>query len=308
MSLLLVSKNRNLKPYKEALLELDPNLDIEIWPGISKPEQVQFAVAWRHPSNLFEKFPNLKVISSLGAGVDHLLEDETIPESINFTRIVAPSLSGQMADYVLTAVLNIMRRTDHYINQQRKAVWKPLESIKKSEVTVGVMGLGEIGSEVARTLVKNRFPVNGWARSKKSIQGVKCYTKDELGTFLTQTNILVCLLPLTPETDGILDLDLFKGLKKPAYLINAARGEHLVEEDLIYALDTDTIHHATLDVFAEEPLPESHPFWGRDKITITPHIASVTDPKESAELILENYKRMLSGMELLHKVDREAGY
>ncbi len=308
MSLLLVSKNRNLKPYKEALLKLDPNLDIEIWPGISKPEQVQFAVAWQHPSNLFEKFPNLKVISSLGAGVDHLLSDDTIPESIKFTRIVAPSLSGQMADYVLTAVLNIMRRTDHYINQQRKSVWKPLESIKKSEVTVGVMGLGEIGSEVAKTLVKNGFPVTGWAKSKKSIQGVKCYSKDELGTFLTQTNILVCLLPLTPETDGILDLDLFKGLKKPAYLINAARGEHLVEEDLIYALDTDTIHHATLDVFAEEPLPESHPFWGRDKITITPHIASVTDPMESAELILENYKRMLSGMELLHKVDREAGY
>ena len=308
MSLLLVSKNRNLKPFKEALLELDPNLDIEIWPGISKPEQVQFAVAWQHPSNLFEKFPNLKVISSLGAGVDHLLEDETIPESIHFTRIVAPSLSGQMADYVLTAVLNIMRRTDHYINQQRKAVWKPLESIKKNEITVGVMGLGEIGSEVAKTLVKNGFSVAGWAKSKKSIQGVKCYSEDEFNTFLTQTNILACLLPLTPETDGILDLDLFKGLKQPAYLINAARGEHLVEEDLIYALDTDTIHHATLDVFAEEPLPESHPFWGRDKITMTPHIASVTDPKESAELILENYKRMLSGMELLHKVNREAGY
>jgi len=308
MSLLLVSKNRNLKPYKEALLELDPNLDIEVWPGISKPEKVQFAVAWRHPANLFEKFPNLKVISSLGAGVDHLLSDDTIPESIQFTRIVAPSLSGQMADYVLTAVLNIIRKTDHYIDQQQKAVWKPLESLKKSDITVGVMGLGEIGSEVAGMLEKNGFSVCGWARSRKSIDGVNCYTKGELGAFLNQTNTVICLLPLTPETTGILDLDLFKGLKKPAYLINVARGEHLVEEDLIYALDTDLIHHATLDVFSQEPLPESHPFWGRQKITITPHIASVTDPKESAELILENYKRMLSGMELLHKVDREAGY
>jgi glyoxylate/hydroxypyruvate reductase A len=308
MSLLLVSKKRNLKPYKEALLELDPNLDIEIWPGISNSEQVQFAVAWRHPANLFEKFPNLKVISSLGAGVDHLLSDDTIPETIQFTRIVAPSLSGQMADYVLTAVLNIIRKTDHYISQQRKGVWKPLESLKKSDISIGVMGLGEIGTEVADKLVRNGFIVNGWSKSKKSIDGVSCYTKDELGSFLTHSNIAVCLLPLTPDTNGILDLDLFKALKKPSYLINVARGHHLVEEDLIYALDTDLISHATLDVFTEEPLPESHPFWGRDKISITPHIASVTDPQESAELILDNYKRMLSGMDLLHKVDRDAGY
>ncbi|PKD43081.1 2-hydroxyacid dehydrogenase [Rhodohalobacter barkolensis] len=308
MSLLLVSKNRDLKPYKEALLELDPNIEIDIWPGVSNPDRVQFAVAWRHPANLFEKFPNLKVISSLGAGVDHLLSDDTIPESIQFTRIVAPSLSGQMSDYILTAVLNIIRRTDNYLDQQRKTVWKPLDSLKKAEISVGVMGLGQIGSEVAKILVRNGFNVSGWSRTKKTIEGVTCYTKDELGAFLGKINIAICLLPLTPETGGILNLDLFKGLKQPAYLINAARGEHLVEEDLIYALDTDLIHHATLDVFSEEPLPESHPFWGRKKITITPHIASVTDPQESAELILENYKRMLSGMDLLHKVDREAGY
>ena len=308
MSLLLVSKNRNLKLYKKALLDLDPNLDIEIWPGINKAEQVQFAVAWQHPANLFEKFPNLKVISSLGAGVDHLLSDDTIPESIQFTRIVAPSLSGQMADYVLTAVLNIIRKTDQYTDQQRKAIWKPLSSIKKHDVTIGVMGLGEIGSEVAKMLVNNGFSVNGWSKSKKSVDGVACYAKDELGSFLAKTNIAVCLLPLTPETNNILNLELFKGLKKPSFLINVARGDHLVEEDLIYALDTDQISHATLDVFSEEPLPESHPFWGREKITLTPHIASVTDPQESAELILENYKRMLSGMELLHKVNREAGY
>jgi len=308
MSLLLVSKNRNLKPYKKALLDLDPNLDIEIWPGINKAEQVQFAVAWQHPVNLFEKFPNLKVISSLGAGVDHLLSDDTIPESIQFTRIVAPSLSGQMADYVLTAVLNIIRKTDQYTDQQRKAIWKPLSSIKKHDVTIGVMGLGEIGSEVAKMLVNNGFSVTGWSKSKKSVNGVACYAKDELGSFLAKTNIAVCLLPLTPETNNILNLELFKGLKKPSFLINVARGDHLVEEDLIYALDTDQISHATLDVFSEEPLPESHPFWGREKITLTPHIASVTDPQESAELILENYKRMLSGMELLHKVNREAGY
>ncbi|WP_069131057.1 2-hydroxyacid dehydrogenase [Rhodohalobacter halophilus] len=308
MSLLLVSKNRNLKPYKEALLELDPNLDVDIWPGIQNKERVQFAVAWRHPANLFDGFPNLKVISSLGAGVDHLLSDNTIPDDIQFTRIVAPSLSGQLADYVLTAVLNIIRKTDRYLDQQRRAIWRPLDSIKKDAIAVGVMGLGAIGEKTATRLRDNGFNVNGWSKSQKQIDGVNCYRKDQLGSFLAQTNIIICLLPLTPETEGILDLELFKSLKKPSFLINVARGGHLVEEDLIYALDTDLISHATLDVFSEEPLPESHPFWGRDKITITPHIASVTDPKESAELILENYKRMLSGMDLLHQVDREAGY
>ena len=308
MSILLVSKKRNFSSLESHLRSIDPNLDIEIWPAVSNPNRVQFAVAWRHPANLFEQFPNLKVISSLGAGVDHLLGDDTIPESIQFTRIVAPSLSGQMADYVLTAVLNIIRKIDQYNDQQRKAIWKPLESLIKRDIKIGVMGLGEIGSEVAKSLVKNGFTVNGWSKSKKTIDGVSCYAEDELGSFLNQSNIAVCLLPLTPDTNGILDLELFKALKKPSFLINAARGLHLVEEDLIYALDTDLISHATLDVFSEEPLPESHPFWGRDKITITPHIASVTDPKESAELILENYKRMLSGMDLLHKVNRETGY
>lgn len=308
MSLLLVSQNRDLIPFKNALLNLDPNLDIDIWPAVKKADRVQFAVAWNHPANLFDKFPNLKVISSLGAGADHLLQDSTIPESIRFTRIVAPSLSGQMADYVQTAVLNILRKTDAYFHQQQRALWQPLDPIDKKDFTVGVMGLGAIGREVAIRLCNNGLNVTGWARTQKEIDGVDCYNAESLGTFLSNTNMVICLLPLTSNTEGILDLDLFKGLQKPAYLINVARGEHLVEEDLIYALDTNLIDHATLDVFSKEPLPESHPFWGRRKITITPHIASVTDPEEAAELILENYKRMLSGMDLLYPVDREIEY
>lgn len=141
---------------------------------------------------------------------------------------------------------------------------------------------------------------------KKEIEGVECFS--DLDDFLSKTNILVCLLPLTKETDGILDLDLFKKLKKPAYLINVARGSHLIEEDLIYGLDTGVLEGATLDVFEEEPLPANHLFWNRPKIMITPHIASITDPKEAAKVIVENYKRSLSGMELLYEVDREKGY
>jgi len=170
------------------------------------------------------------------------------------------------------------------------------------------MGLGELGRDTAERLQMNGFNVNGWSKSKKEIDGVRSYSEDELNEFISATNILVCMLPLTNQTKEILDLKLFKMMKQPAFLINVARGEHLVEEDLIYALDTGLISRAVLDVFCKEPLPDSHPFWSREKITITPHIASLTNPKEVAELLVENYKRLLSGMELLYEVDREKGY
>ncbi|MEX0660793.1 MAG: glyoxylate/hydroxypyruvate reductase A [Balneolaceae bacterium] len=308
MSILFVAQHREMAPFKSAIEKLDPNMDVEIWPHVKKPERVQFAVAWNHPKNVFDAFPNLQVISSLGAGVDHLFTDKTIPKNIRFTRVVAPSLSDQMCDYVLGSVLNILQKTETYYDQQKKAGWKPQKTYRKKDLSVGVMGLGAIGKKVTERLALNGFSVAGWSNSKKGIKGIKTFSASQLDSFLTQTNILVCLLPLTTETEGILDLKLFKKLNKPAFVINVARGEHLVEEDLIYSLDIDLINHAILDVFSKEPLPESHPFWGRDKITITPHIASVTDADEVADLLLDNYKRLLSDMDLLYEVDRKKGY
>lgn len=308
MSILLVAQRRDMQPFRNAILNVDPNLDIEIWPNTSNPNRVQFAVAWHHPQQIWKSYPNLQVISSLGAGVDHLLNDTSIPEHVRLTRVVVPSLADQMCDYVLTAVMNIIRNSEHYRNQQQKSVWKVRPAYLKDELTVGVMGLGELGSATAERLQINGFKVNGWAQSKKELEGISTFTAGTLGEFLNRSNILVNLLPLTPQTDGILDLDLFKELKKPAFLINVARGEHLVDEDLVYALDKEIITHAVLDVFSTEPLPESHPFWGREKITITPHIASVTDPDEVAVLLVENYKRALSGLDLLNEVDRKRGY
>lgn len=308
MSILFVAQRRNMEPFKAAVLEVDPNIDVDIWPTVKHPDRVQFAVAWNHPGGIFKKYPNLKVISSLGAGVDHLMSDHTITSDIRITRVVVPSLSDQMSDYVLTAVLNLFRKTEQYIYQQRNVEWSVLKAFDKSELTIGVMGLGELGSNVARRLHINGFKVNGWSRSEKEIHGVRTYTSGKLKEFLNRSNILINLLPLTCETDGILDLDLFKELNQPAYLINVARGEHMVEEDLIYSLNTNLISHAILDVFKDEPLPESHPFWGRKKITITPHIASITDPADVAVLLVENYKRALSGMDLINEVDKEKGY
>ncbi len=308
MSLLLVAQHRDMEPFKKAIQQIDPNIDVDIWPDVDIPERVQFAVAWNHPKNVFTRFPNLKVISSLGAGVDHLTYDDTIPSNIRFSRVVIPSLAEQMSDYLLTSVLNIIRNTEYYLEQQKQGIWTKKKPLDKADLTVGIMGLGELGCAAALRLQNNGFRVSGWSVTKKNFEGIDTYTSAELKAFLNHTNILINLLPLTPETEGILDLDLFKNLKKPTYIINAGRGEHLIDEDLIYALDTNLIEQAVLDVFRNEPLPDSHPFWGRKKITITPHVASITDPAEVAELLVDNYKRSLSGLELRFEVKSEKGY
>lgn len=308
MSILLISKTKDLTPFRDALLALDDNLDVEIWPEISSKERVTYAVAWNQPDGQFSLFPNLNVISSLGAGVDHLIQDDSIPEHVEITRVVAPGLTEQMCDFVTMSVLNMIRDVKQYHRQQSQARWNVVNRTPKNNLKAGIMGLGELGERTAIRLVTNGFRVSGWSRTKKSIDGVTTYSEEELDRFLADTNILICLLPLTSETTDILSLKVFKQLKKPAFLLNAARGEHLVEEDLLYALDMNLLEHAALDVFKNEPLPDSHPFWSREKITITPHIASVTDPHEIADLILDNYKRMLSRQELNNRVDRQKEY
>ncbi len=308
MSLLLIAKNRDMNPLKDALLEVDDNLDIEVWPRVEKKERVTFAVSWNHPEKVLDGYPNLKAVTSLGAGVDHLLKDEAIPESVKFARVMIPSLKSQMAEYVLNAIQNYRFHTARYVDQKREAYWSKHDPISKDDCTVGIMGLGEMGSYVANSLIINHYSVVGWSRSKKNIEGVQCFDVNGLDEFLSKSNILVCLLPLTKETSGILELDAFKKLKSPAFLINVARGAHLVEEDLIYALDTGVLKGACLDVFEEEPLPSNHLFWNRPNIMITPHVASITDPNEAAAQIVDNYKRSLSGMDLIFEVDRGKGY
>ena len=305
MSVLLVSKNRDLSSFREALLELDPDLDVDIWPAIEKPERVQFAVAWNQPKHLFGTFPNLKAVSSLGAGVDHLLEDESIPEDVKITRISGGTLATQISDYVLAALLSIVTRLRDY---EHAASWEPLDKRTRENLSVGVLGLGSIGMKTARLISQIGFRTLGLSRTKKEVQGVETFSSDEMDDFLTEVNVLVNLLPLTPQTEGILNLDHFKKMRRPGFLIHAGRGEHLVDEDLIYAIDTDLIQHAWLDAFSQEPLPSSHAFWSRKQITVTPHIAGISRPKETALQILENYKRLISGIELNDTVDRKKGY
>lgn len=309
MSLLLIAPDRDMTPWANALKNEDPNLDIEIWPNVEDKKRVQFAVSWNQPKHVLDQYPNLKAVSSLGAGVDHLIEDDALPESAAICRIVSPSLVQQMKEYVLGAVINIQRNFVHYIRQKDTGKWQAHNHPLAKELGVGVMGLGKLGGPVANQLSEVGYHVLGWSRSGKDLPQVETFSgTDELSAFLGKTQILVCLLPLTRETKDILDLELFKKLKKPAWIINVARGEHLVDEDLIYALDSNKLQGAWLDTFNEEPLPDKHAFWNRKNIIITPHIASITKPREVAGQIIENYKRALSGMELNYPVDREKGY
>ncbi len=308
MSLLLIAPNRDLKQLSEELHKIDPNLEIDIWPKVTNKDRVTFAVAWNHSKHVLGKYPNLKAVSSLGAGVNHLLNDKSLAEDIKFARLITPSLKSEMAEYVLQAVLAYRQHTTRYTDQKREAFWDKHKLIPKEDSVIGILGLGEMGRSIADLLILNGYKVNTWSRSKKDYDGITSFSENELDDFLNSSNILICALPLTDKTHGILDLELFKKLKKPGYLINVGRGQHLIEEDLIYALDTGVLTGAWLDVFEEEPLPSNHLFWNRPKIMITPHIAAVTDPKEAAEQIIENYKRSLSGMEMVNSVNKEKGY
>lgn len=309
MALLLMAPRRNMKPWKDVLLEEDPNLDIRIWPAVGDAESIQFAVTWNHPGGELQKFPNLKAVSSLGAGVDHLIKDPMLPAQVDICRVVSPSLSRQMCEYVTTAVLTRHRKFLEYFAQKQRGEWKPLENVSADEQVIGVMGLGKLGLPVAEELAGFGFQVRGWSKTPKAHDQIETYAgQDEFEPFLNELDILICLLPLTPETEGILDLDVFRSLNHPAYVVNTARGEHLVEEDLVYAIDRGWVDGACLDVFETEPLPDSHPFWNRSQIMITPHIASVTPPSETAQQLVDNYKRAISGMPLLNVVDRDRGY
>ncbi|PAU93506.1 glyoxylate/hydroxypyruvate reductase A [Aliifodinibius salipaludis] len=309
MSLLFIAPDRDLSSWKDAIHSVDPNIEIDIWPAIQDKERVQFAVCWNHPKHLLDGFPNLKAVSSLGAGADHLLSDESLPKSIDICRVVSPSLVQQMKEYILAAVLNIQRNFVRYIRQNDNRTWQPHDHPSPKELQVGVMGLGELGRPTAKQLTQLGYQVSGWSRSAKEIEGVNTFAgKDELHPFLNNIYILICLLPLTDETKGILNLDIFKQMHDRGWIINAARGEHLVDEDLIYALDSNILQGAWLDVFSEEPLPDKHAFWNRENVIITPHIASITKPNEVADQIVGNYKRALSGLELNHKVNRKLGY
>jgi glyoxylate/hydroxypyruvate reductase A len=308
MALLFLSPDDPAEAWREELMRRMLELDVRLWPEVGDPADIEAALVWRPPPGELLRYPNLKAILSLGAGIDGLLADTTLPD-VPLVRMVDPSLTRTMAEYVLLAVLRHHRGFDGFEREQREARWAYAFPPQAAERRVGIMGLGELGTAAAAALVGHGFPVFGWSRTPKALEGVTSYAgRDELHAFLHRSDVLVCLLPLTAETRGILDAETFAGLPHGAFVINAARGEHLIEHDLIAALDSNHLAGATLDVFREEPLPAANPLWRHPKVLITPHVASYCVPSSAADGVVENIRRLRAGQPLAHQVDRAQGY
>jgi glyoxylate/hydroxypyruvate reductase A len=309
MTISIISTNKDPKPWVTALRELDATLDIQIWPNESRKADIEFALCWNHPEGVLRDYPNLRCICSMGAGTDHLLNDAFFPKDIPVIRIVDPLLAQSMFEYIYAAVMYYFRDFDIYKSQQHQSSWKQQPTKSIAHTTIGIMGLGKLGENSASQFSNIGFNVIGWSRTPKSISGVNSYAGNEqLGEFLSQANILICLLPLTNETRGILNLENLGKLPLGACLVNVARGEHLVDEDLITALNEGQLRGACLDVFREEPLSQEHPFWRHSRILLTPHCSSITDPISVAPQIVKNYRLMKSGRPLMNQVDPFRGY
>ncbi|QDH80482.1 glyoxylate/hydroxypyruvate reductase A [Echinicola soli] len=306
MSLAIISPNRDITPWLEIFRKEAADIPLEIYPDIKHPKKVTAAMVWQHPKGSLQSLPNLRLICSMGAGVDHILGDDTIPEDIPITRIVDSRLTFSMTNYVVMGVLDFHRQIRRYQADKKERKWDM--SNPEIPVSVGVLGVGELGGDVLDKLSYMGMEVYGYGNSPKSDFRHPYYYGNQLEEFLSKCNVLVCLLPLTQSTDGFLNLDLFRKCTKGTYLINVARGKHLVEEDLITALEEGILSGAMLDVFRQEPLPEDHPFWQQERLTITPHIASITNPDAAAPQIIENFWNLEKGHPLINQIDRKKGY
>lgn len=296
-------------PYVTFLNEQFPKRSIQVWPDVDDPENVDYALVWKPPAELFEKLPNLKAVFNLGAGVDALLKSNVVPDHLPIIRLIDPILNQGMVEYVTWAVLRYHRQLHHYDNAQKRAEWLKLSPTDARTTRVGILGLGELGQACAQALCPFGFKVMGWSRSEKQVGGVDSfYGTDGLNVMLGQCDMVVCLLPLTDETQGILNTTLFSKLPKGAKLIHVARGGHMVMDDVTQALDEGRLEHATLDVFPEEPLRTDHDFWAHPQITITPHIASQTLPSAAIEIIADNARRLEKGDKPVGLVNRDKGY
>ena len=310
MAILFSSKTDDPEPWRAALAEHFDDLDFRVWPGDEgDPADVEFALVWAQKEGALKRYPNLRAIFSLGAGVEHILRDSDLPTGVPIVRLVDAQLTRDMTEYVLAWVLYYHRDHHHYRVLQAAREWHPLPPVTATDRQVGILGLGELGSASAAALAGLGFRVRGWSRTAKKIEGVACFHgAGGLGEFLAEVEILVCLLPLTPETRGIVDGDLLAALPAGACFVNAARGGHVVATDLMAALDSGHIAAAALDVFQPEPLSADDPLWSHKGVTVTPHVASITNHRTAGAEIAQDIRRIRTGGQARHVVDPAKGY
>ena len=296
------------RQWAEVFAREAPELSFRIWPDIGDPAEVRFLATWEPPADIRAMFPNLELLFSSGAGVDQF-DLAALPPDLPVLRMVEPGIIHGMVEYVSWAVLALHRDMLQYQRQQRHALWQPAPVRPAAKRRVGVLGLGSLGQAALEALRGFGFDCAGWSRSRHAVEGVQCFAgRDELAAFLARTDILVCLLPLTAETRGLLDAALFAQLPRGASLVHVGRGPQLVHDDLLDALASGQLANAVLDVTDPEPLPSAHPFWQHPNIWLTPHIASMTQPDTAALAVLENLRRHRAGEALVGLVDRSRGY
>lgn len=309
MTLLYLSSPERGVIWREAFARAMPELTfVDGIEALANPADVRFIATWNAPSNIAQTYPNLEAILSVGAGVDQF-NLSTLPAHVDVIRMVTPGLAQMMGDYTAMGVLAMHRDLPRHLSQQRAGQWSISPSVPARHRRVGVLGLGVLGQAALAALSPFGFPLAGWSRSLKDIAGVETFAGvDGLAGFLARSDILVCLLPLTDETRGILDAELFAMLPKGARLVHAGRGEHLDHGALLAALDSGQLEAAMLDVTAPEPLPLGHPFWTHPKVMLTPHIATFTDFEEGAICAIDSIQRHAAGLPIAGKVDRFRGY
>ncbi|MDJ1157608.1 glyoxylate/hydroxypyruvate reductase A [Chelatococcus sp. SYSU_G07232] len=314
MTLLVALTGWHVESWVERFARLLPERRVVHLGEEYDPGEIVYAVSWKHPHGIFRRLPNLKAIFSLGAGVDHILEDPDLPD-VPILRVVDNDLTNRMSEYVVLHALAHLRQFRRYEAQQRERLWEDDRyQPAAADVRVGVMGLGVLGQDAARKLAVMGFDVAGWSRTPKTIAGLITYAGDDgLGPFLARTDILVVLLPLTEDTRGIIDHALLSGLARDGrlggpVLINAGRGGLQRQADILRALDEGVLAAASLDVFESEPLPVDSPLWAHPRVVVTPHNAAMSDPDAVGRLIVRQIRRHEDGGAFDHVVDRSRGY
>ncbi len=309
MGIVIIRQDDKIEIWKEALMRNAPDIPVYSFLEDHPREKIKMALVWKPPMGSITGYPNLQCIASSGAGVDFLFEDKELPTNIPITRIVDEYLAKDMSEHVIALIFSHLKNLNQYKVDQFKKTWKPMDYQRIEDLTIGIMGLGALGKTLAEDLLRFGFKVLGWSSSRKKISGIKTFAGNkEKMAFLNATQILVCLLPLTKETSGILNKDLFLQLPLGAHIINVARGGHLVDGDLLEMLDKGHLSGASLDVYHQEPLSTKHRFWEHPKVHMTPHYASVSDTNSVVPQVVENYRRLENGQELLNLVSKTKGY
>lgn len=308
MNIVYKSEPERGRKWASLLAALAPGARFQQWPDVSHPDEVEYLVAWQPPENIMQQFPNLKVLFSVGAGADQF-DYASLPPTLPVVRMIEPGLTQGMVEYVTFAVLGLHRDMPRYLHQQREEVWQAHGMRAAGDCRIGVMGLGHLGEAVLKPLVALGFDCGGWNRSPRTLPGVRCWSgEEERAAFLARTDILICLLPLTASTEGLLNAELFSQLPPGAALIQVGRGPQLDHQALLEALDAQQLSAAVIDVTVPEPLPAGHPFWQHPQIWLTPHIASQTQPDSAVVALLDNIRRFERGETMVGLVDREKGY